>query len=91
MNENDEMEQVLETFNEWVESNCTPELLRFAQRVLPYEHWKLSYFKRRIRRCAAKGWMEGLQNAIRGYVDFASRIKTKYETVRRVRVSTCAR
>lgn len=81
---NDKAEQILEAFNEWIEENAPKDMMKWAKRCLPYEHHKVSYFGKRIRRCASKGWLEGLPGAIEGYKDFVGRIKKEWDRMRKI-------
>ena len=72
-------EEILDSFDDWVRENFSREMMSWGKACLPYEYWKLLYFKKRIRKCAVKGWMQGLQRAIEGYKDFATRIKEEYD------------
>ncbi len=76
--EEDEAEEILNCFEDWVRENCPLEIIRWGKACLPYEYWKLLYFKKRIRKCSVKGWMQGLRDAIEGYMKFASQIKENY-------------
>ncbi len=80
--EEDEAEEILNCFEDWVRENCPLEIIRWGKACLPYEYWKLLYFKKQIRKCAVKGWMQGLREAIDGYKEFVSRIKKEWDRMK---------
>jgi len=84
-------EEILDSFDDWVRENFSREMMSWGKACLHYEYWKLLYFKKRIRKCATKGWTEGLREAIEDYMKFASQIREKHDRHRAGPKSTNSR